>query len=178
MPIRPDTKNWTWVLDRRCEECGFDGPGFATAGVGSVTRAIAVAWQDVLTRPDVRDRPNDDTWSPLEYGCHVRDVYRICDDRLALMLRRDDPTFANWDQDETALDDNYGGQNPEVVARELFDAAYRFADRYDTVTGSQWARTGTRSDGSRFTVESFATYVTHDPIHHLHDVGAPLPGMG
>jgi hypothetical protein len=29
-------------------------------------------------------------------------------------------------------------------------------------------RTGTRT---HFTVESFARYMIHDPIHHLHDVG-------
>ena len=24
MAIIPDTKNWTWVLERPCPECGFD----------------------------------------------------------------------------------------------------------------------------------------------------------
>ena len=24
MPIEPDTKDWTWVLERPCPECGFD----------------------------------------------------------------------------------------------------------------------------------------------------------
>ena len=23
-PIVPDTKNWTWVLERRCDDYGFD----------------------------------------------------------------------------------------------------------------------------------------------------------
>ena len=23
-PITPDTKDWTWVLERPCPECGFD----------------------------------------------------------------------------------------------------------------------------------------------------------
>src|SRR4051794_791858 len=23
-PVEPDTKDWTWVLDRPCPECGFD----------------------------------------------------------------------------------------------------------------------------------------------------------
>ncbi len=34
----------------------------------------------------------------------------------------------------------------------------------------QWARTGVRSDGAEFTVDSFARYFIHDPIHHLDDV--------
>ena len=30
IPIDPDTKDWTWVLDRPCPECGFD-PARVTA---------------------------------------------------------------------------------------------------------------------------------------------------
>ncbi|MDQ1586542.1 MAG: hypothetical protein QOH80_1907, partial [Actinomycetota bacterium] len=48
------------------------------------------------------------------------------------------------------------------------------ADRFATVTGSQWQRTGARDDGSRFTIATFARYLVHDPLHHLYDVtGAP-----
>jgi hypothetical protein len=38
------------------------------------------------------------------------------------------------------------------------------------VGGTDWSRTGARSDGARFTVDSFARYMIHDPVHHLHDV--------
>ena len=38
------------------------------------------------------------------------------------------------------------------------------------MTGDQWPRTGPRSDGARFTVETFARYFVHDPVHHLYDV--------
>ena len=31
-------------------------------------------------------------------------------------------------------------------------------------------RTGRRSDGAHFTVETFARYFIHDPVHHLYDV--------
>ena len=30
-PIVPDTKDWTWVLDRPCEECGFDATAHQVA---------------------------------------------------------------------------------------------------------------------------------------------------
>jgi hypothetical protein len=172
VPIVPDTKNWTWVLERRCPECGFEAFAFSRGSVGGLIRRNGAQWQPVLALPNVRARPNDDTWSPLEYGCHVRDVYRICLGRLELMLDRDDPEFANWDQDATAESDRYSEQDPAQVAAELFEAAQRYADAYDAVSGEQWARTGSRSDGARFTVESFARYVIHDPVHHLADVGA------
>jgi hypothetical protein len=35
------------------------------------------------------------------------------------VLSHDDPTFANWDQDVTALERRYADQDPRVVAAEL-----------------------------------------------------------
>jgi hypothetical protein len=172
VPIVPDTKNWTWVLERRCPECGFEAYAFPRESVGAMIRENGARWHSVLTRPDVRERPNDDVWSPLEYGCHVRDVYRVCLGRLELMLRNDDPDFPNWDQDAAAEDERYSEQDPKRVAAELFEAARAYADAYEAVLGDQWARPGTRSDGSRFTVESLARYSIHDPVHHLVDVDA------
>src|SRR6476646_10646123 len=100
-------------------------------------RETAASWRAVLARADAAVRASDDVWSPLEYGCHVRDVFRIYDGRLALMLARDAPTFANWDQDATAVEDAYGAQDPAIVAMELDDAAARLADRFDGVDGAQ-----------------------------------------
>ena len=71
----------------------------------------------MLARPDAARRPEPSTWSPLEYACHVRDVCRLFEQRLRLMLTQDAPTFDNWDQDETAVADRYGEQDPATVAR-------------------------------------------------------------
>lgn len=175
--IVPDDKNWTWVLERTCGDCGFDAPSFAVAGTAAMVREIGARWVAVLARADVRERPRTDVWSPLEYACHVRDVFRIMDTRLSLMLDSHDPAFENWDQDATAVEDDYGSQDPAAVAAELKAAAETFAMRYAVVSGEQWARRGFRSDGAVFTVESLARYMVHDPLHHLWDVGEPLPAV-
>lgn len=168
MPITPDTKNWTWVIEKPCPECGFDATTFEATDVAALLRANAEAWPAVLARADVRVRPDDSTWSPLEYAAHVRDVFRIYDYRLALMQREDDPLFPNWDQDATAVEERYNEQEPGVVADELLEAAASLAAAFDGV--SDWSRPGRRSDGVSFTTETFAKYFVHDPIHHLHDV--------
>ncbi len=124
----------------------------------------------MLLRPNLERRPSDDVWSPLEYACHVRDVFRIYDTRLALMLTEDDPLYPNWDQDAAAIEERYNFQDPVAVALDLDATAHRLAHRFEQVAGDQWERPGTRSDGAHFTVESFARYMIHDPIHHLHDV--------
>jgi DinB superfamily len=169
MAITPDTKDWTWVLQRPCAECGFNAQGFPVEAVADMIMANAAAWLPAL-EGDARTRPQPDKWSPLEYACHVRDVFRLYDQRLGLMLSQDDPQFPNWDQDETAVADRYGEQDPAEVAAALRQAAFAIAGRFENVTGEAWQRTGARSDGARFTVETFARYLVHDPVHHLYDV--------
>jgi hypothetical protein len=173
MSITPDTKDWTWVLDRPCPECGLDTGTFGHDEVPTLLRANAAAWQDVLARADARERPAPTTWSPLEYAAHVRDVCRVYTERLHLMLTQDDPHYPNWDQDATAVQDRYGEQDPATVAKELTEAARHLADRFTEVT--DWHRTGTRSDGAHFTIDTFARYFIHDPIHHLHDARRAAP---
>ncbi|GAC1314888.1 MAG: DinB family protein [Acidimicrobiales bacterium] len=169
--IVPDDKDWTWVLERRCGECGFDAATCDPLGVGRLIQENAQAWERLADAGIVRPgRPDDGTWSALEYGCHVRDVYLRFDGRIALMLSADDPLFANWDQDATAVEDAYESQDPRVVIRALTDAAAALAARLHTVAPEEWGRTGRRSDGARFTVASIARYMIHDPIHHLWDV--------
>ena len=160
------------MLETQCPECGFDASAVSFTEIPALTRSNASRWVDVLRRPDVATRPYPDVWSPLEYACHVRDVFRLFDTRLALMLDEDDPRFANWDQDETAITDRYGEQDPGTVSAELVDAANAISASFEAVTLEQLDRTGTRSDGAKFTVDSFARYFAHDPIHHLWDVSA------
>ena len=171
MTIIPDTKDWTWVLQRPCPECGFDTQGFPAEAVPGMIMANAAAWQAALDgASDVRVRPEPGKWSPLEYACHVRDVFRLYDQRLELMLSQDNPQFPNWDQDETAVTDRYAEQDPAEVAAALGQAAAAISASFGRVTEGQYQRSGRRSDGARFTVETFARYFIHDPVHHLYDV--------
>jgi hypothetical protein len=165
--IIPDAKDWTWVLRRPCPECGLDTSSFAREEIPAMILANAAAWPARLAAPGAARRARPDQWSALEYGCHVRDVLRLYDYRLILMLTEDDPLYPNWDQDETALAGRYNDQDPAAVTAELLAA---LAARFAAVAGGQWARPGRRGDGAAFTVETFARYFVHDPVHHLYDV--------
>ena len=107
MPITPDTKDWTWVLERPCPECGFQSSDVDLDRLPDLIRALGPPWAEVVRAPGASERTADDRWSVLEYACHVRDVFRKYDGRLALMLERDDPTFPDWDQDASAVDERY-----------------------------------------------------------------------
>jgi hypothetical protein len=168
--ITPDDKDWTWVLSRPCPQCGYDGALVHPTDVGEHIRRDATDWVTRLQRPGVAVRPTPSVWSVLEYGCHVRDVHRIFNHRVELMLSQEDPTFPNWDQDQTALADDYASQDPTSVAGELAEAANAVADTYAHVPADAWPRRGLRSNGSEFTITSIARYHLHDIVHHAWDV--------
>src|SRR3954468_7456541 len=133
VPITPDTKDWTWVLDRACPQCGYDASMVPVETVAARLRANAAEWRPVLQRADAPVRPRPDAWSALEYACHVRDVHELYLHRLDRMLTETDPLCDNWDQDATALEEDYGAQDPAVVSVELEGAVQRLSDRFDTV---------------------------------------------
>jgi hypothetical protein len=170
--IPPDSKDWTWVLGERCPECGFVAADVTIEQVGPAVRAGIPRWTQALVRPDARVRPDETTWSTLEYGAHVRDVFVLFSRRLSLMLREDDPLFDDWDQDAAAEAAGYASQDPMTVAVELEEAGRAIAELFDSVLPSQADRKGTRSNGSVFTVTTFGQYFLHDVVHHLHDVDA------
>ena len=134
----------------------------------------------LLARPraELTARPPDDRWSALEYACHVRDVFRLYDQRLALMLTEDDPDLRQLGPGRTAVERPLQRAGPGDGGRRDRAAAAPLADRFDSVEGDQWQRTGNRSDGARFTVDTFARYFVHDPIHHLYDVARGFAALG
>jgi hypothetical protein len=170
MPIIPDEKDWTWVLTRPCPDCGFDASTVTPATVpGSISNMLP-RWRAALRRPHVAERPDDSTWSVLEYASHVRDVFSIFDQRLNLMLNEDNARFENWDGDKTAVEKDYANADPAVVSAELTAEGEQVAESFASVHEDEWGRKGFRSNGSEFTVLTLAQYFLHDVVHHLHDI--------
>lgn len=170
---KPDTKNWTWVLERTCDECGFSGAGMDPSSVAAQIRSNAAAWRAVLKNSKVAERPpskgtDGPIWSALEYGAHVRDVYEVYVDRVLRMMKKDNPEFPDWNQDATAIEKDYANEDPDKVSYALAVNAGKMADLFDKVR--DWNRPGVRTDGSAFTIGTIAVYLLHDPVHHLHDV--------
>ena len=74
-----------------CDECGYQADALSRNQLGPRVRALAGAWRETLGRGSAvtRLREGDDrTWTPLEYGCHVRDVFKIFEERTRQMLKK------------------------------------------------------------------------------------------
>ncbi|NUO34867.1 MAG: DinB family protein [Dermatophilaceae bacterium] len=171
-PSTPDVSDWTWVLTRPCPDCGFDAEALDVDDAPALLRDAGQRYAAVLGRDDVRTRPAEGVWSPLEYSCHVRDVCDVMRGRLEQILAGGGElvTFADWDQDATALERQYWRSDPDVVRREVTDAFEAAATAYARPSGAQWEWPALRSNGSRFTARTLTLYFLHDIRHHLWDV--------
>ena len=78
----------------QCEVCGFAWDAVDPGAVADGVRAATSATADLLVEHGDRSllRAAPERWSPLEYGCHVRDVLYNVRDRIVLALVEDDPT--------------------------------------------------------------------------------------
>jgi hypothetical protein len=160
-----------------CDECGFtydlaEAPSSGPTIVGLVDELAAV-----LTDPaaDLRTRRRPESWSPLEYGCHMRDVLLVQRERVLAARRTDTPSFAPMGRDERVDHDGYAEQSPSDVARQARDAAGLFANVLARL-GDDWERTVAYNYPAPFerSLRWVAVHTVHEMHHHLLDVRRQL----
>jgi DinB superfamily len=157
----------------RCEDCGFIYDLSQSAAVGQKIRervaevvAILVA-RDV----DVRSRRLPGVWSPLEYGCHLRDMLLVQRERVLAARRMDRPDCPPSGRDERVEHDGYAEQEPEDVARQLADAAQMFSNVLARLTADDWDRTVVYHypETCERSLRWVAIHTMHEAQHHLLD---------
>ena len=157
----------------QCSECGF---GYDLSEAAMAAQAIRAAIGEVVTilRSDVdlRSRPEPGVWSPLEYGCHLRDVLLVQRERALAARRVDLPSFPPMGRDERVEHDGYGEQELEDVARQLADAAQLFANVLDRLSDSDWTRglVYNYPEPQERSLEWLAVHTLHEARHHLLDI--------
>lgn len=165
--IRKETKDWSFVAEEGCSECGYSPRSGQETGNG--LRLTVSTWKEVLSNRKASQRPGPQVWSPLEYAAHVRDMCRLACERVELMLTETAPTFSNWDQDEQAEINDYLNSDRFAISADLERHLELAARTFDEVPVSSWDRSGLRGDGKVFTVQSFSSFVLHEVEHHLQD---------
>ncbi|TBT83357.1 DinB family protein [Propioniciclava sinopodophylli] len=173
-PVAPDTKDWTWVLERPCPECGFDPASVVPTSVPRIIVEASDRFGLALEEADAGVRTTPGVWSTVEYGQHVADVLEVMTDRLGLILDAEGAgaSFADWDQDAAAVEKEYWKANTHVTAILIKERAAAAAEAWGEPTAEQWEWSGRRGDGVTFTAAALGRYLVHDLLHHLHDVDA------
>lgn len=157
-----------------CDECGFVYDLEGAEGAADLIVAAAGELSALLAggaAVGVRDRPAPETWSPLEYGCHVRDVLLVQRERVLAARRVTTPAFEPMGRDERVEHDGYAEQEPADVARQLTDAALLFAGVLRRLGPGDWARTMVYSYPTRMerSLRWVAVHTLHEVRHHLLD---------
>ena len=88
--------------------CGFEWDRVVGAELASRLAEAGARFRRILLPTDrdadwteqVRTRPSPDTWSPIEYACHVRDVLLVQRDRAYRALVEDAPEFSPMGREE------------------------------------------------------------------------------
>jgi S-DNA-T family DNA segregation ATPase FtsK/SpoIIIE len=159
----------------RCDECGYEYAELSRTNLPLALRSGAADLAAMLTATSVdrlRAHPVADTWSALEYACHVRDVLRVQLERVDLALAEDEPEFVPMRRDERVTEDRYNDQDPSLVATELGDAADALANRLAHLDDRGWARTGIYNypAPAARSVEWIGRHTIHEERHHLGDI--------
>jgi DinB superfamily len=157
-----------------CAECGFtyDLSTATTAGQRIEEQAADAAAILRSREFDLRSRAAPDTWSVLEYGCHLRDVLLVQRERLLAARRAVRPVCAPMGREERVEHDGYADQNPDDVARQLSDAAKLFANALTRLAPVDWDRTVVYNypDTHERSLRWLAVHTAHDVQHHLRDI--------
>ncbi len=162
----------------QCDECGFQydfttAPASGPAIIDGIRELGQLVSGDA---PAVGTRRQPETWSPLEYACHVRDVLLVQRERVLQARREDRPTFVMMGRDERVEHDGYAEQRPDDVARQLSDAAHLFANVLSRLGPDDWERTaiyGYPAPTER-SLLWVAAHTAHEVRHHLLDVRRQL----
>jgi hypothetical protein len=162
----------------RCAACGFDyeldrAEVAGAAIVAGVERIAALLEQ---AGADLRTRREPEVWSPLEYGCHVRDVLLVQRERVFAACLVDTPSFDPMNRDGRVAHDGYAAQDPRDVARQLRDAALMFTNVLARLAPDEWERTVMYNYPAPWerSLRWVAEHTEHEVQHHLLDVREQL----
>jgi hypothetical protein len=161
----------------RCAECCFTYDLRRAPTAGDDIRAAAAEVVALLcSNGDVRLRARPDVWSPLEYGCHLRDVLLVQRERVLAARRVDGADCVSMGREVRAEHDGYNEQDPVGVARQIADAATLFSNVLARLSADDWDRTvvyhypQTRERSLRWV----AVHTAHELQHHLLDIRRQL----
>ena len=157
-----------------CDECGFEHDVASVEDVApAIVEGVAKIAEAIRGRGSaIQARRDPDVWSPLEYGCHLRDVLLVQRERVLAARRVDGPVFDPMGRDERVEHDGYAEQDPEDVVRQLTDAAAMFANVLSRVTPIEWDRTVMYSYPKRWerSLRWVAVHTLHEVRHHTLDI--------
>jgi uncharacterized damage-inducible protein DinB len=181
-PPEPPERDWYELVAAGgpCPDCGLDVGAIRRSDLGPSVMGEARAWEEFLEDVDdkaARRRPEPETWSALEYACHVAGVFDVFAGRVRRMRQEDEPELGWWDHEAAVTEEEYNERSLDDARTGIADGAVALAlalPRLDDP--AQWERFGTRRSGERFTVEGLVRFAIHESNHHRRDARTSARG--
>jgi hypothetical protein len=157
----------------QCEECGFEGAQYDDASLIAALQDLGPRWRAVLADagPELRVRPEAETWSAIEYAAHSRDITELHVFGVEQALTGTEPEYPEIEADELieAAAPGYAGADPEVVVDELDTQARKLAGLAAGAEREKW-EFGITFGGARSTARRLLEHALHDSLHHVGDI--------
>lgn len=177
MAERPGRRTEDWS----CDQCGMDFADHVGGdGLADVTRASAERWRRTvaaITDPALRERPDPDTWSVIEYGGHIADVLAWMTDALGRMRDEHEPDIAFFDPDGRAEEAGYRDLRVAVVTDDIDRACDTLAVLLEGVADDEWSREATFGWGVRDLLD-MGRNAAHEAVHHTWDAQRVAEAVG
>jgi uncharacterized damage-inducible protein DinB len=168
-----------------CDACAFHYESVAERDIGhrlrhygvAIGRALSLGIDDeVEWRNALQRRPTEETWSPLEYACHVTDVLVAQHDRLQVALVQELPDFVPLGLTERVEIERYNVREITTVRTALAEAVSTLADAFDGLADPQFQRLGIYNWPVRAerTLAWLGRHTVHELRHHLGDIGSGI----
>lgn len=142
---------------------------------------VAAQYRSRLGGSALRVRPAPQTWAPIEYAGHVRDVLRVQRERIALALRFDRPVFEPMDREGRVTQGGYIDDDSVRLAHEIEQAADQLALLLDDLSAGEWERSALYNwpTTAERNVTWIARHTVHELAHHLLDISRSVdPAAG
>ena len=156
-----------------CAHCGFTWATISRAQIASRVSAAIESFVEVIQRAgdEVGQRPNDERWSILEYGAHLRDVILSIRERVVLASILDVPTGTPIYRDERVDIGFYTQDAASDVAVELQVVTYLFLKTIATLPANFEERRLVYSPRTplEITISGALSNALHECEHHLGD---------
>lgn len=167
----------------RCPECGFVYEEVPTEEIAGRIADFARRYEQVLSgagSEQAARRTDPQTWSALEYACHVRDVLLVQRERVVLAEVETKPGFARMYRDERVEICRYGSEPLAVVLQQLAVGAQLCATVFRDLDDAVWSRPLIYNfpGPSERDVAWLGRHTIHEGEHHLTDVTRVLSGIG
>ncbi|WP_093660749.1 hypothetical protein [Streptomyces radiopugnans] len=171
------------LLDRpplplpRCGRCAFTSRPYSRRKAADLLLEYAARWQQVLAAPGTARR-HDGTlpWSPLEHGCHVRDMCILFHRRIDTFLGTAPPAAPAPGGSEPPP--RYRDEDARRASEELGRAAGALAGRLAVLTDDDWEHEDPRFPAPRPNLDLLTRHFLHDIIHSLSEVLNEARGTG